>query len=1262
MRPAAAPVLVALALVASLPRTPARAGEGEARTVEVRVMAAETIDSPVRGARVVALRVPGDGPLDPDPVLGGGGVETDGDGRARVAVPAGEGRVLLAVVGPGRAPVLAAVPPAADGAGVLDVDLPRAAGLVVRVTAAEVTVEGDPPADAPAAGVDLRDGTAVAGAPPAAGELLLLGAVRPLAGVTVRFTESGERAAGSVPAVRRWARTGEDGRAFVPDLPVDRPWRVDVVLEGFAPGVADQALAGGAPVSITLLPGAGVRGRVVEAPGGAPAAGARVRVAGFEAVTDGEGRFLLTDLPAGATAVEVSHRDALPLDRPAVHLRPGGIAQVGDLRVQGLVAVEARFRDPEGRPVAGVRATLLPAPGADGGGVEPALSDALGAVRLERVPPTVGHRLLVEPPLPLAAEVLPAFAVLPREGIDLGVVHLRPAGSLRGRVEDDGGRAVPGAEVLILPAHVDPLRALADPAVAGPPGRVVATDGEGVFACPGLAAGDRVVVARAAGHAPSPVLFAAVREGAETLLEAPLVVRAGESISGRVVDAAGAPLEGAEISNVPAGSQAMVRARTGADGSFRLDGLLRREHGLRVHLRPGDLRPAVRTTAVAPASGLLVRVPASHPIEGTVDDPSALRPLGTVQVFPLGESAGVGEPPSPWPEEVASVPVTEARTFRTPPLPEGRYRVSLRHAAGWTASADVTVGVEPPPAVVLVARRGAVLRGRTLVRGGAAAAGVRLRVLVGGTEAGIVPPAISEADGAFEIPGVPPGEHLLAFDGGPAALGGEARVAVPEGQDSVELDPVELLPAVTVSLLLRGEAGGPLAGVFVELRSASGAHASGATGGSGVAVVHAAPGWHRATFRMPDGTVLRRPLLVPAGSRWEEVVDLLSGGDRDLRVLRRGAPVAGARVRIASVEAGPAGLGASVDGVADDDGVARLPSLPDGPAVVEVVPPGETPVRLLVDLAGQRTTVSLPAGGLAGEVREEESSRPVSGARIDALPVGADGPVAESFRARPVSTVSDAGGAFSFGSLPPGIWMLEVSGGGRGTVRAGPFLVDGGGAAAVSVALPREAALEGRVLAAGGAPVAGARVTAATGGSAPREASTLTSAGGRYVLEGLGAGPWEVTARAAGLGSSVEEALTLAPGERRALDLHLMDGGTLEIQVMGAGGVPVPRAQVTVTDMFGTPAPFPAPGPAEEGAPPPPAAGRTDGEGRTGIPGLRAGTYVVSARAEGLEPSSTRVRVDPLTGGRALVVLLPPAPPPAPRDPGSGGTLLPPPR
>ncbi|MCK6481279.1 MAG: hypothetical protein L6R43_14405, partial [Planctomycetes bacterium] len=97
-----------------------------------------------------------------------------------------------------------------------------------------------------------------------------------------------------------------------------------------------------------------------------------------------------------------------------------------------------------------------------------ARSDASGAARLAPLGPGAGHRVLVLPPEPLAPRVSGAFAVLPGEVIDLGLLLLDRGGVLSGTVLGPDGLPLPEAAVTLFEGEEDPLRVAADPAAGGP--------------------------------------------------------------------------------------------------------------------------------------------------------------------------------------------------------------------------------------------------------------------------------------------------------------------------------------------------------------------------------------------------------------------------------------------------------------------------------------------------------------------------------------------------------------------------------------------------------------------------------------------------------------------------------------------------------------------------------------------------------------------------------------------------------------------------
>lgn len=1218
MRRAGAALLLALlglpaAAAAEDPAPPA----AEA-LLDVRVVALDTpgAGEPVEGARVAAARAEGEGPFDPDRILLDA-LPAGADGRARPRVPAGSGRVLVAAAAPGFAPALAFAP--AEGGGPVVLALPRGRRADFEVLGRGPAREGEEePAPAPLGGAALR--------------------LTPAAG----YEPEG------APRLARVLRTGPDGRASLPDLALGPFFDLEVEARSWAGRRVPWVLAGGTTVRVTLEAAGRIAGRVLRVPGGGPVAGARVAAAGVEALTAEDGSWLLDGVPPGTHAVEGGAEGMLALDRPLVRVEAGRTAGAPDLRLAVLSAARLLLRGPGGRPVEGALLRLLPAEGAPAppGPPAEARSDASGAARLAPLGPGAGHRVLVLPPEPLAPRVSGAFAVLPGEVIDLGLLLLDRGGVLSGTVLGPDGLPLPEASVTLFEGEEDPLRVAADPAAGGPLRRTLPVSPDGTFRFDRVPAGSRSLLARAPGRLPAAFTRIPVAAGEERGGLA-LSLRPGAALSGRLLDPEGRPVADALLTALAPPLDAEAgRARTAPDGTFLLEGLDRGAMRVRV-LLPGEpfpdpLRPLF--DAVVPSEGNEWRLPSRAPLEGIVTDPAGEEPRGFVVVARL-ERGPPGGLLLETAREVERVPLGPGGAFATRPLPEGRYRLRAESPDGRLAAADAEVSAGPSPRVSLVLSTGSSVRGRVVT--GPLVEDLRrvsLRLLLGGKAEGGLPPAVVEESGAFSLHGVPAGEHdlVVSLPGlAPVVL---RNIVVPPEGGVLDLGDVLLGQGATLRLRVYDGNRAPWAGVEAAVVDDAGLRREETTGGAGMALFGGlAPGPHLLEVRLPTGALLRRPIDAPADGEFEEVLDLGLDPPGTVTVRRAGGPVPGAAVRVLDAVRGAGAYAASAEVAADHRGVARVPGLPEGPVLVEVTPPGEPPVRLSLEASRGALEVDLPADGIEGRVVAAADGSPVPGASVRAWsPEPAAGDVAEALRLRGFTAAADGAGRFRFPSLPAGPWVLEASGRGLGTARTGPVRVlRGGGATPVEIALARAGRVAGTVRDGAGRPVPGAFVEAtdtATGALLPGGRARADAAGS-FALGGLAPGPLVLTARAGGIGASPPEPLSLAPGEERTLDLSLLPGGTLEILVVGPGAAPLPDASVEVRDFLGIPVPL------EEGSggagAPLRAEGRTGPDGRLRVPGIRAGVYRVRAWKGGVAGES-RVRLDPLHGARTVVAILPP--------------------
>jgi hypothetical protein len=617
-------------------------------------------------------------------------------------------------------------------------------------------------------------------------------------------------------------------------------------------------------------------------------------------------------------------------------------------------------------------------------------------------------------------------------------------------------------------------------------------------------------------------------------------------------------------------------------------------------------------------------------VRGVLRDPEGGVPTGRLVLLRFRPGSGVGPVLDRF-EEIARMRLVEP-SFETLPLPVGRYRLRAEADDGRVAAVDVNVTDAKTPPVVLSLDSGVSVRGRVVAGAGVRSiADAEVRLMVAGRSEAVVPQVNVDRTGVFTLRGVPPGEHDLV-----ALVPGHAPVVlrnVSVAEDGGIVDVGDLVVERGTSLRVRvlNEERRPSPDVSVLVVDDAGLQREETTGSSGVALFGGLRGGaHVIEVRLAGGARYRRPVDLPGDGEVDEEFDFGLGTPGEVRIRRGSGPVPGAAVRVLDSTRGSGGYAASVEVRTDDHGAATVPSLPEGPVLLEVTPPGEPSVRLSAIVMERFVEVDLPTDGIAGEVRSDEKGEPVPGARIHAYPEESDdaGAVEAALHSQGVSTVSNRMGRFEFPSLPEGRWTLVVEASGRGTVEVESVaVIVGGGPTRIRVLLP----------------LSGSEATDPNTGVLVPGGRLVAGAGGRYHLDGLAPGAYVLTARAGAVGASAPRAVTLAPGESVNEDLHLLPGGTLVITTVGLRAAPVSDAVIEVEDALGSPVPLPDPD-VHAGSPmlrP----GRTGPGGVLRVPGLRSGVYVVRAWKPGLEPAEVRVRIMGTAGGRAVLTLLPPAPP-----------------
>ncbi|HLX09688.1 MAG TPA: carboxypeptidase regulatory-like domain-containing protein [Thermoanaerobaculia bacterium] len=561
-------------------------------------------------------------------------------------------------------------------------------------------------------------------------------------------------------------------------------------LPAAPPPSARASAAGGEPVVLPLEPAARLAGRVIDERG-RPVAGAAVaaaprfvrphRVRGEAAARSGaDGGFTIdqavADEPYEVSAVAAGFAPTTLVTRTAgaagAALGHAPVPRLPDptslvLMLRAGAAVFGRVADTAARPLPDAEVELQRTgrmPHHVGEGLHTARSDALGAFLVPHLPPGSYLLTVLHPgfaPAQAAGIDLPAAAARR----DLGTVTLQPGAAIYGTVVDAAGRPVAGAKASLSGRAVPWLSSISSAKRALEPSLETDVDGSFRFAdlMPG-AVFDLDVVSP--GHLPAhePFLAAPAHEALR------IELKAAQTLEGRVLEADGKPIAGAQLreqhgnetTTWAAGGGWITKSAStvsGPDGRFTLGDLAPGKLDVLVHAtgHPNHLVPGVSIPEQGSPERLEVVMPRGAMLAGTVALEDGTPVVGaTVAAVERAVQRVAGL----WGDGEATNGITDGDGhYRLQGLAAGTYMVSARGREGERAEAaiDVTAGDNQ---LDLACQVGNEVSGAVVDDAGLPVADAAVTL---GNAGGHEPQSsVSAADGSFRFPRVADGTYSLS--------------------------------------------------------------------------------------------------------------------------------------------------------------------------------------------------------------------------------------------------------------------------------------------------------------------------------------------------------------------------------------------------------------------------------------------------------------------------------------------------------------------
>lgn len=537
-------------------------------------------------------------------------------------------------------------------------------------------------------------------------------------------------------------------------------------------------------------------------------------------LTDTEGRYRLP-APKGGSSFLEANAPGRPPKRVLLEPRRSGAGHAPSLALALAGEISGRVVDATGLPVSGAWVSALPAGRRGSASWEPALgvtTAADGGFRLGRLQPGESYSVQAAKAgfLPSSVEALAPAAVGRSAAI---VLALAPSRAAFGRVLDEDGRPVAGAEVFFVAAHPQTeagVSTVRGPRRKEPPDAV--SDSRGRFTLPAIPALALDVQVSRRSHAPALIRNFKVPPGTRPVDLGVIRLWQGVAVTGVVIGAQGRPVSGAQVFRVeelraPAEMAGRLRdeipeTTTGPEGRFSLSDQPRSQP---IHLlvtAPGFLPATVRGVRPPTASPLRIRLETATRFAGRVLDPEGLPVVDANIVLQGQEHAPGREDLSIGPPVVKRTATDGEGRFEVAGIASGRGALSVS-AAGFVTVEDLRVVLPQAQGEekTVVLARGATLEGRAVTTAGDPVAGVRI--------AAGPASCLSDDEGVFRTDGVPIGP-LGVEASHPHYPRFRSRLEIEEGVNHLE---VTFETGTVVRGRVVDDAGRPVAGATAILQA-----------------------------------------------------------------------------------------------------------------------------------------------------------------------------------------------------------------------------------------------------------------------------------------------------------------------------------------------------------------------------------------------------------------------------------------------------------